>query len=255
MRRTLTYYWDLLRTLVSRDIRLRYRRSVLGVLWSLINPLISLLIFIFLFQGILKVNVPYYPVYVFSGLLAWNWFSASLSAATIVLFQNRDLIRKPQFPIQSLVLVNVSSNLVNYVLALPILLGLTLLSGLPLGLSMLALPLVVFVQFLFTAGLCFFISVLNVYYRDIEHLVVVAVGIWFYLTPVFYKSAGVEQRYAAIYALNPMAQLMEGYRAVFLGQGFPALASILEVSALSALVFVLGFLFFQYRKADVVDEI
>lgn len=255
MGRPVIYYWDLLSTLVGRDIRLRYRRSVLGILWSLINPLISLLIFIFLFQGILKVNVPYYPVYVFSGLLAWNWFSASLSTATFILLQSRDLIRKPLFPTETLVLVSVSSNLVNYVLALPILLGLALVSGLHLGVGLLALPLIVLVQFLFTAGLCFFISVLNVYYRDVEHLVAVVIGIWFYLTPVFYKSGGVERRYAVIFDANPMAHLMAGYRAVFLGQSFPALSSLLGVAVVAAVFFVLGFLFFRRYKGDVVDEI
>ena len=249
------YLWDLLSALVGREIQLRYRGSALGILWSLINPLLSLLIFVFLFQGVLRIKVPYYPVYVFSGLLAWNWFSSSLTSGAYVLFTNRDLVRTPSFPIEVLVLTSVSSNLVSYILALPILIGLILVSGVPLSLMLVALPLVLFVQFLFTAGICFVISVLNVYFRDVEHLVAVAVSVWFYLTPVFYKTAGVTQHYSVIFALNPMAQFVATYRDIFLTHQWPDPLSFIRLFAISGVVFVSGLLLFRHWKVDVVDEI
>lgn len=249
------YLWDLLSALVKREIQLRYRRSALGILWSLINPLLSLLIFVFLFQGVLKINVPHYPVYVFSGLLAWNWFSSSMTSSTFTLFTNRDLVRTPSFPIEVLILVNVSSNLVSYVLALPVLLGLILVSGVPLGITLLAFPLIVLVQFLLTAGLCFVVSVLNVYYRDIEHLVAVSIGIWFYLTPVFYKTGAVPAHYAIIFAVNPMAQLMNGYHAIFLTHQMPDTVSLFLLGAASSVAFAAGLMFFRHWKVDLVDAI
>lgn len=249
------YYRDLLANLIVREVSLRYRRSVLGVLWSLINPLLSMLIFVFVFQGVFKIIVPNYPVYVFSGQLAWNWFSASLSAATFTLFQGRDLVRKPAFPTEVLVLVTVSSNLVNYLLALPILFVLMLATGVHIDASLLLLPPILALQFLFTAGLCFFLSVLNVYFRDVEHLVAIGVGLWFYVTPIFYKPADNAPAYQAILALNPMAQLTLAYRGVFLTHQFPEASSLVRVTLIAIGSFVLGLLFFRRYKAGIVDEL
>lgn len=253
--RTVVYHWDLLWTLIVREIQLRYRRSVLGIVWSLINPLLSLLIFVFLFQGVLKMTVPHYAVYVFSGLLAWNWFSSSLSAATYVLFQSRDLIRKPLFPTESLILVSVSSNLVNYLLALPVLLGLILLTGVNLDAAILVFPVVLVGQFLFTAGLCFVVSILNVYFRDVEHFVAVILTVWFYLTPVFYRSSGIDAHYAWIFAINPMAQFVIAYRGVFLTHTFPDTGVILGMTLVTLACFAGGFHFFRRFKGLIVDEL
>ena len=233
----------------------RYRRSALGMLWSLINPLVQLLVFVFLFQSVLKFQIAHYPVYVFCALLAWNWFNSSLTSATYTLYNNRDLMRKPAFPTELLAIVSIGGSLVNYLAAIPLLVGFMLLSGIGISAAILAFPAILIVQFLFTCGLCWFVSILNVYYRDVEQFVFIGLGFWFYMTPIFYQTNGISSRYHVLYELNPMAQLMGAYRGAFGVGTFPGLLAMLGVLGMSTILFLAGLWFFKRFKDEVIDEL
>ena len=118
----LAYLRDLLREMVIRDMKLRYKRSVLGILWSLLNPLIQMLVFTFLSRGVLSLDIPNYPSFVFTGVLAWNWFQRALSLTAGAITGNRELIRRPGFPTAILPVATVATHLIHFLLALPILL-------------------------------------------------------------------------------------------------------------------------------------
>jgi lipopolysaccharide transport system permease protein len=246
---------DLLLELVGRDIKLRYKRSWVGMAWSLLNPLLQFVVFSFVFQSILPLDIPNYPVFLFSGILVWNWFSSSLVEATASIVGNRELIRRPGFPAAILPVVAVTSNLVHFLLALPILLIIVLLNGTSLTAALLALPLVIAVQFGFTVGLGYLLSTVYVTFRDTQYLLGVALLLGFYLTPVFYDSSGLALGQQAIYRLNPMANLLEAYRAILLKGTFPDGRSLTVIAALCLGLVIIGYKAFRHTSYQFVEEL
>ncbi len=254
-RRKIRQYWDMITNLIWRDVQIRYRRSVLGILWSFINPLLFLLILNFVFQQVLPLKIPNYATYLFCGLLAWNWFSTTIQGANYIILSNRDLVRKPRFATETLVLVNVTAQLVNYVLTLPVLFGLLLISGIGLHWSVLWLPVIILVQFLFTLGLAFLLAALNVYLRDMEYLSSLGILLWFYLTPVFYDPKGIAPDLAWVFEVNPMAQLMINYRAILIYNSAPDFANLGKTALVAGFICLLGWLIFRKIKYGFVDEL
>jgi lipopolysaccharide transport system permease protein len=252
--RKVVYQWDLLWDLVKRDIKIHYRRSALGLLWSQVNPLFTLIVFSFVFQKLVPLNIANYPAYVFVGLLTWSWFSSSITQSSFTLIQSRDLVRKPQFPTEMIIVVSVMANFINLVLAGPILLGLLLINGLIPNWTLVFLPLVLVSQFFFTLGLALIFSAANVFFRDVQHIVTLLVTLWFYITPVFY-SVTTGNEYQLAVQLNPMAQLIKAYRQILLLGQPPELRNLLGVLVLGLLIFSVGLLFFRRVKYNFVDEL
>src|SRR6266487_6216185 len=145
--RRVVYARDLLRELVARDMKLRYKRSVLGIVWSMLNPLLQLLVFYFVFGLLLPLNIPHYPSFLFTGVLVWSWFQSSLLCATGAIVDNRELIKRPGFPIAILPTVTVTSHLIHFLLAIPALLICVLLDVGHITIAVIALPIVIVLQF------------------------------------------------------------------------------------------------------------
>jgi lipopolysaccharide transport system permease protein len=220
-RRHVIYACDLLRALVRRDMKLRYKRSILGVAWTLLNPLTQLLVFVFVFTFVLPLNIPHYPSFLFTGILVWNWFQGALHQSTGAIVDNRELLRRPGFPVAMLPMVTVTSYLVHFLLALPVLLLFLMLDGHPLTSVLLALPGVMGLQFLLILSLAYLVATLHVTFRDTQYLLGVLLNLLFYLTPVFYNANSIPERYQALYRLNPMTHLVEAYREILLQGVFP----------------------------------
>ena len=218
---SLPYYLDLITHLVKRDFILRFKGSSLGFLWSLLLPLAQLLVLVFLFQKVVPLGIDNYPAFVFSALLSWTWFSNCLSADGNLFIGNRDLVRRPNFEPSVLIAVNTLSNLLIYLLALPILFTMLILYGRDITPSLLILPLLVVIQSILTIGLGLIVATLNVFYRDTQQIVSVSIMLLFYLTPVFYRSDMVSPSYSFLYILNPVAVLIQSYRAIFFYGSFP----------------------------------
>lgn len=241
-RRRLIYLWDLLRELVVRDMKVRYKRSILGIAWSLVNPLLQLLVFFLLFRMILSIKVSRYSSFALTGLLVWNWFQSSLFQAASAITGNRELIRRPGFPATVLPVVMVTTNLIHFLLALPILMVVLVMDGAELGPTILALPLVVILQFVLTLSLVYIAASANVIFADTQHLIGVLLQLLFFLTPIFYDASAIPARYYSLYRLNPMVRLLEAYRAVLIGGMQPDWLSLLAPCLLA-----LGLLFVGYR--------
>jgi lipopolysaccharide transport system permease protein len=246
---------DLLLDLIVRDIKLRYRGSVLGVLWTLLNPLAELLVLLLIFGLVMRVDVPNFPAYLFTGLIVYGWFQSSLFFATNAIAGNRELVRRPGVPVIVLPIVTVASNLVHFVLSLPILVVLLLLNGIPITLAVLALPLLIVLEFLFILGCAYPIAVIHVWFRDTQHLLRVALQLLFYLTPVFYQVNNAPPRLRAFFQLNPMAHMVDVYRAVLLRGEFPSLISLAYLGGCSAIMLPLGILWFRRASAQFADEL
>lgn len=252
---SLIYNFDLICHLVRRDFSLRYKRSVLGMLWSLMQPLAQLLVLVFLFEKVVPLNIDAYPVFVFCALLPWTWFSACLSSAGSLFVGNRDMVRRPNFIPANLVIINTLSNLITFLLALPILFAMLVLYDKTLTLYLLYLPLLMLLQGVFVTGLGMILATLNVFYRDVQYVIGVALMLLFYLTPVFYQSQTVTEGYRTLYTLNPIAVLIESYRAIFFYGTAPEWSALLFVGIASVVVCGLGYLVYSCLFHNVIDTI
>jgi lipopolysaccharide transport system permease protein len=254
-RRSLVHGWDLLLTLVARDVKLRYRRSALGVAWSLLNPLLQLLVFQFVFSTLLPLRVPDYTVFLFIGILVWGWFQSSLMAATSAVIDNGLLIRQPGFPESVLPVVAVVSNLVNFVLAFPILLIFLLLGGHVPTQAVLALPCIITVQLVFTLSLAYLLAGVHVRFRDTQYLMGVVLMLGFYLVPVFYDTRTVPQKYQTLYGLNPMVHVLNAYRDVLIHGRSPEWKPLLLISAASLAIMTCTFMIFNRASHRFIEEL
>jgi lipopolysaccharide transport system permease protein len=250
-----TYRVDLVSHLVRRDFTLRYRDATLGVLWSLLHPLAQLLVLVFLFQRVIPLGIEAYPAFVFSALLPWSWFSTSVGSAGSLFVGSRDLVRQPAFAPGALVIVNALSNLLSFVVSLPILLAFLAWYGREPGASLLFLPVLVAIQGALIVGLGLVVATLNVFYRDVQHIVTVVLPLLFYMTPVFYRSHEAPERFGWIFQLNPMAALVEGYRAVFFLGTTPPAEALLIAAAISAGMCAVGYRIYHRHRHDLVDAL
>ena len=252
----LVRYRELVRNFVIRDLKARYKGSFLGFLWSLANPLLMMAVYTIVFTALIPRDIPQFPVFILSALLAWNWCSASVTGGVYSITNNAHLIKKVAFPRELLPLSVVLSNGVNFVLALIPLFVLAWVYGKPPSLYLLLLPIVMVVQLLFLTGLALFLSALNVYFRDTESIIDVLMLAWFFLTPVFYSVDDLSQEYSRlIYILNPMASFISLYRLIFYYQSPTDLAFFVRMIAQALLVFAIGYAFFLWRAPDFGEEV
>jgi ABC-type polysaccharide/polyol phosphate export permease len=204
------------------------------------------MIFVFLFRRVVPLKIENYPAYVFTGLLPWNWFSMSVVSASSLFSYNRDLVRTPNFDPLLLVLVNALTNLLTYLVSLPIIFVLLATAGRGVTWTVLLLPLIILIQGTLIVGLSLFLATWNVFYRDVQHIAGVAVMLLFYLTPVFYSLENVGSEYRSLFALNPMAALIQAYRAVLFNGAVPDWSTLLVASTVSVIVCGVGYL--AYRR-------
>jgi len=252
---SLTYHFDLIRHLTWRDFILRYKGSVLGILWSVVPPLVQLAVLVFLFGKVIPLGIEGYPAFVFSGLLPWIWFSTCMSSAGYLFINNRDLVRRPNFEPSSLVTANTLSNLIHFLLFLPILLVLLIVYGRQVTMSLVFLPTLMIIQVMLTIGLGLMIATMNAFYHDVQHIVSVAVTLLFYLTPVFYRAQSIPDRYQFVYSLNPIAVLIRSYRAIFFYGSNPEWGSLLVTGLISVLIFGIGYFVYRRQISNVMDVI
>ncbi|EDX83640.1 ABC-2 type transporter superfamily [Synechococcus sp. PCC 7335] len=249
------YLWDLLRSLVDRDMKLMYKRSTLGIAWTLISPLLQLLVFIFVFQVIIKIDIPQYASYVFTGLLVWNWFQTCLFQATGVIINSRPLIRQPGFPNTILPVIVVTTGLIHFVLALPILFVFLLIDGVQLTPLILLLPLLQLLQFCLTVAFSYLLASLNVTFRDTQHTLGVLLQLLFYLTPIFYESGSIPDRYRRLYELNPMVPLVQSYRQILIQGEQPDWSALMIVAGMTLILLPIGYKVFKRQSLSFIEEI
>ena len=253
-------YRDLLVNLVRRDLAVRYKRSALGFLWSFLNPLLMMLVFAIVFMVVKPLSVRSYPLFVLCGLLPWNFLAGSLSGAVRSITSNANLIDKVYFPRELLPLSVVLANLVNFLLSLLIFLPLALVLGARFSAWTLALPVIVGVQLLLVLGLALLLSALNVFYRDTELVLDVALTAWFFLTPIFYELELLPNRLLGIdvwrfvYTLNPMATLVTDYRYILLYE-YPVIRHTLVSFALGGFLLVTGWVLFRRAAPAFAEEV
>jgi lipopolysaccharide transport system permease protein len=254
--RELYQYRGLLFSLVQRELKARYRGSVLGFFWTFLNPTLHMLVYALLFGVILKNQIPRYPYFMFVGLLPWIWFTSSVGAGASAISDRRDLLTKVRFPAQVLPSTVVATNLVNYVLSLPLVIILGAVFGVRPTWHLLLFPLVVAAQLIFTMAVVYVLSAINVTFRDLQHIVLNLLMMWFFLTPVLYQASSIPERYrtVALYG-NPMAILITSYQAIFYEHRLPAAAPLLTLVVASVALLWAASRLFEARREEFAETV
>lgn len=254
-------YRGLIQTLVARDLKARYRGSVLGFFWSFINPLLLLLIYSFVFTTVLPGTHPQelepYALFMFCGILPWTWFSSSLLESSNVLIAGGNLIKKVLFPAEVLPIVTVLANMVHFFLGLPILAAFLIYYQRPLDpVELLWFPVIILVQGVLTTGLSLLLAALTVHFRDLKDILANLLTFWFFATPIIYPMQAAPEGMRAFLNLNPMAHLAISYQEVLFYPGpFGHWRWLGALAVAAVLVFFAGYFVFDRLRDSFAEEV
>lgn len=238
-------YRELIWALALKELKIRYKRSVLGFLWALLNPLFQCIVLTVVFSTVLRMNVEHYAIFLLSMILPWTFFAQSLSYASESIVGNGDLIKKVNVPKAVFPIAAIASNMINFLLSLIPLALIVIGMGHPFHVTWLLLPVPILALTIFTAGGTFFFATANVFYRDIAHILQVILQIWFYLTPILYSVDFFPKQYQWVFRLNPLIFVMHDFRmSVYWGQ-LPTAQSILFSFISAFLALTIGLAIFK----------
>jgi len=249
MASTLVRRRELLYTFVARDLKLRYRGSVIGFFWTFLNPLMFMGIYTLVFSIFLRFGIANYPVFLLSGLIPWIWFTESIGMGINSVMGGGGFIKTGIFPSEILPAAATTSAMMNFVFALPLVLLFLVLFHVHLGWSLLALPIVMAVQFMLTLGIVLWLATYNVFFRDLQWIVNHALMALFFITPILYDSTVVPSRYQALLRLNPLSVLILSYRNIFFFGQFPHWENLGILAVIALIVFWIGSrAFYEHRE-------
>jgi len=250
-------YRDLFYFLVLRDIKVRYKQTVLGGLWAIIQPLFAMIVFTLFFGTLAKMpsdGIPY-PVFNFSALVAWTYFANTITGSANSLIGNTNLISKVYFPRLIIPLTPSLAGLLDFAIAFVVLIGMMLYYQIYPTAQIIYLPFLVILMMLTATGVGTFLAALNAKYRDIRYTIPFLVQLWLFASPIVYPASLVPERFRLFYALNPMTGVIEGFRAALLGKTIFPTEMVLISTIVSLTIFIVGILFFKQTEryfADIV---
>lgn len=241
-------YRELLKTNIKKDITGKYKKSFLGVLWSFVSPLLQIVVYAFVFQVILKSEIPNYTVYLCCGLIPWQYFSSVVLRGAACVIDNGNIIKKVYFPREILPISVVTSEGVNFLISTIIILGFTIFGGIGLSFNILWYFVILAIQYIVSIGVSFIVSSLTVYFRDFLHLLGIIIQLLFYATPIVYATSAVPAELQWIVKINPMSYLIDGYRNIFYNKMPPDAKGLLICLGMGLVLCVIGY--FTFRKLE-----
>jgi len=250
-------YRELLWIWVIRNIKVRYKQSLLGVAWAILQPLSATIIMTIVFSRFIRVStdgIPH-PIFYYSAMLPWTLSASSISFGTSCLVSNMNLVTKIYFPREILPASAVLASFVDFLIAAVIFVGMMIFYRVPVGLSWIWAPAILLIQILLTLGIVLFASALNVFYRDIRFVVPLGMQLWMYLTPIIYPLSQVPERFRSLYMLNPMAGLIDSYRRIILQAQWPNVTYLSTAAVISVILFLLAYIYFKRAEAVFADLI
>lgn len=250
-------YRELLYSITLREIKIRYKQTILGATWAVLQPLSLMVLFTIVFSKFVRLptdNIPH-PLFYYSGLLPWTFFATSLSFAIPSLVTNRNLVSKVYFPREIFPISCVFAALIDFAIASVIFVGMLIIYKVHLTINLAYLLPVVIIQVIFTLGICLFTSGINVYYRDVRYAMPLIIQLWMFASPIIYPLSMVPKEFKALYMLNPMAAIIDSYRRLII-QGLPPDFYYLGIASISAVViFILSYKYFKYIEMSFADVI
>jgi len=251
-------YRELLVSWALRDIKVRYKQTILGIGWAILQPFVLMVVFTIVFSKFARVpsegNIPY-PIFSYCALLPWTFFSNSLSFATQSIINNSNLVRKIYFPREIFPLAAITACLVDFGVASTIFIGMMVYYHISVSSTIVLLPLILLLQIIFTVAVALVTSAVTVFYRDIRFVVPLGVRVWMYLTPVIYPISMVPEKYRTLVMLNPMAGIIDGYRKIILMGQLPDFSSLAYTAAISLVLFLVSYAWFKRAEMVFADVI
>jgi len=251
-------YRTLIGTLVERELKARYRGSLLGLFWSFINPLLLVLVYFIAFKICLRQNMENYAVFLFVGILPWTWFSSSMLEGANSILVGGHYLKKVLFPSETLPIVAICSNFVHFILGIPILMMVVGAAGKTINTYhfLIYFPIIVIIQMLFTLSLVILFSALTVHFRDIQHLLINFLTLWFFSSPIIYPQEMVPEKISYILIkFNPMAHIVIAYQDIFFYERVPTLRNLGYTAVFSLLLFFLSYAVYNKLRDTFVEEV
>ncbi|MBQ8110803.1 MAG: ABC transporter permease [Clostridia bacterium] len=248
-------YREMIWMLVRRDLRGRYKSSVLGFLWTFLNPLLQLGVYTIVFSVIMRSDIEKYYLFLFIALIPWMFFSTSVQGGTTCVLSQKDMVTKIHFPRQVLPIAHVTTCFVNMLLCFIVVF---LVCGFGIGLNFAVLPFLIpimLTEYLLALGLCFIVSGATIYFRDLEHIMGIFVMLWQFLTPVMYAVEQVPEEIRPVFMMNPMTSIIMCYRDVLYYKQVPQLQNLLLSLALGILFLLLGWFLFDKLQRRFAEEL
>lgn len=242
--------------LVRKDLRGRYKGSVLGFLWTFINPLLQLVVYSIVFSTIMRVDVEKYYVFLFVALIPWIFFSTSVASGSSCIIMSKDMVTKIHFPRQVIPIAHVTSCFVNMLLCFIVVILVVLISGIGINpVALLYLPVIMVVEYLLALGFTFVSSAVTVYFRDLEHILGILMMAWMYFTPIMYSNDMVPDEFVTLFNLNPMTHIITAYRDILFYSQVPRLETLLPATILGLAFMIIGFIVFSLLEKHFAEEL
>lgn len=248
-------YKEMLKNLTSYDLRTRYKGSFFGFLWSFLNPLLLLSVYYMVFSSVMRIDIDYYFLYMFIGLLPWTMFQSSVLIGVNSIITNSNLIKKIYFPREVIPLSVLFSGIINYLFGLLIIIPFLFLLDLNFFRILIWFPFVVITQSLFTLGLIFLLSALNVFFRDIAHILSIFMTAWFYFTPVVYPKTMIPPKMENFFSLNPMKLFIDVYHDIFYYNSQPTIMGACMCVGVALLSLIIGWIVFSKLQGRFAEEV
>ncbi|MCR5600480.1 MAG: ABC transporter permease [Ruminococcus sp.] len=249
-------YRQMIFSLVKKDLRGRYKGSVLGFLWTFINPLFQLIVYTIVFSKILHNDIPQFYLYLFVALIPWIFFSSSITVGASSIVAQKDLVKKIYFPRMVIPISYVTSCFVNMLLCFIVIFSVIIVTGTGINfLAVLTLPVIMIVEYIFSLGMAMIASAVTVYFRDLEHILGIVSMAWMYLTPIVYSKDIVPVKYHKLYDLNPMTPIIECYRTVLYEKQVPDLTTLLWAAGLGVFFLIFGAVIFNKLQKHFAEEL
>ena len=248
-------YRELLKSNVKKEIRGRYKNSILGIMWSFLNPLLQLLVYAVIFGALLGGNDSTYHIYICVALIPWTYFTTTITQAAFTIIGNGDIIKKVYFPREILPISVVTSGAVNFAISTIIILAFVIFSGIGISKYILLYPFILLVQYVLLLGISFIVSAITVYFRDLEHIIGIILMAAFYGTPIVYKLEQLPANLQILMKLNPMTHLINAYRAIFYYHQLPNMKMLGILLIASIGLTVVGYYIFKKLQKGFAEQL
>lgn len=251
----LKQYREFLKSNVKKEIRGKYKGSFLGVLWSFLNPLLSVVVYAIIFPYIMRMSMDHYLIYLITGIIPWTFFTMSINSGMISVLVNANIIKKVYFPRIILPISSVTSALVNFLISILIVCIFIFFSGIGFSINLIYLPVVVIVQYILLLGITFVLSAIDLYFRDIENIMLFIINMLFYATPILYTPDIFPEKLRWVIDLNPMAHIINAYRDIFYYKTMPNFGLLGLVFLFSVILFFIGYAIFEKLQKGFAEEV
>lgn len=256
MFREIFQYREMIFSLVKRDLRGRYKGSVLGFLWTFINPLLQLLVYTMVFSAIMRSGIKDYYMFLFVALVPWIFFSTSLTGGASCIIAQQDMVKKIYFPREVLPIAHVTSQFINMLFCFVVIFAVLIIGRYQLHFkALLCLPVVMIVEYILALGITMVVAAVTVYLRDVEYILGILTMAWQFLTPVMYGVDMVPEQLKKIFYVNPMTPIIIAYRKILYEGQVPQLDTLVSGALMGILILVIGWILFHRLQKHFVEEL